>query len=106
MNKSNRISKILFFPFRFSKKYSILLLVSGLLYAIFFNLSVYCLSLTIDKFNIAIFDFFATIVLLSAYLLCMGVMFLISNLQNYFEQNYTALTYMNAKKIYTLKNIA
>ncbi len=98
MDELNRILKTLFLPFRFSKKYSILLLVSGLLYAIFFNLSVYCLSLTVDKLNIANFDFLSTIMPLSAYLLCMGVLFFISNLQNYFEQNYKSLTYINVQK--------
>lgn len=104
MDKLNRLLKTLFLPFQFSKKFSISLLTSGLLYAIFFNLSIYCLSITVDELNTTNFDFSSTIVPLSAYLLCMGILFLISNLQNYFEQNYQALTYISApKKLYSKK---
>lgn len=97
MEKINKIFKTLFLPFQFSKKYSILLLVSGLMYAIFFNLSVYFLSCTVDKLNFANFDFLPAILPLCAYLLCMGILFLISNLQNYFEQNYKSLAYISTQ---------
>lgn len=104
MSTKNGLSKILLLPFTFSIKYSTLLLISGLLYAIFFNLSVYCLSLTIDRLNVTVFNLFTTITPLSAYLVSMGVLFLITNLQNYFEQNYKAIAYINVQKnLYTKK---
>lgn len=98
MTTKDSLLKILFLPFYFSKKYSLFLLISGLVYALFFNLSIYCLSLTIEQLSVTIFKISAVIKPLSAYLICMGILFLITNLQNYFEQNYKAIAHINLQK--------
>lgn len=104
MTTKNGLSKIIMLPFKFSKKYSILLLASGLLYALFFNLSVYFLSITVDNLNMDNFKFLTIIPPLASYLLCMGFLFLITNLQNYYEQNFKAIAYINTKRnLYTKK---
>lgn len=88
--------KCLNVPFTFSKKYSILLLLSGLFYGIFFNLATFFLSKTIDKLNNSLI-IKGLIGSLLIYLLCMGATFLITNLQRYFEKKFKTLSYISFK---------
>lgn len=97
-NKVIQLLKYLSIPFRYSKKYAILLVLSGILYGLFFNLATFFLSKTMDQFvQVRGFqkELFIPFII---YLLCMGVQFFLTNIQVYYEKNLNILSYIHFKK--------
>lgn len=103
-NKIIYFLKYISIPFQFSKKYAMLLVFSGILYGVFFNLATFFLSKTLNQF-IQIKSFQKELLIpFIIYLMCMGTQFFLTNIQGYYEKNLNTLSYIYAKrKIYEKK---
>ncbi|PXV86289.1 ATP-binding cassette subfamily B protein [Lachnotalea glycerini] len=91
-------------PFKFSKKYSILLFTSGIIYGFVYNCAIFVLSIVLDRLGSSRFSLSNLIRPLSIYLICMGLMFLINILQTNYQNNFKYHAFIESNKsLYTKK---
>lgn len=100
---TNHNLKLIWAPLHFDTKRSFLLLLSGIMYAVFYVTSVYTLSELINRISDK--SIYESHRLLFSYLFLQACMFFLTNIQTYFEKGIESLSFVKIKDELTLKKL-